>query len=238
MRIAVALAALTLSLAACAQAPKAPPGGGALEAAAPDAPILPAFQPTPGLTPAARQRLALNLLERGEPDQARAELHALLEAQPANATARKLLDQIDRDPKALLGEKNFSYRVRAGESLSALAQRFLGDPLMFYALARYNGVEKPGQMEVGQTLLIPGAQRKAPAAAAGPPTPAKVASRNPARAAQLRSQGLEQLNRGSVEEAVASLRQAQGLDPANATIQRDLDRAVRIQQTVRGQLRP
>ncbi|MES2721939.1 MAG: hypothetical protein V4656_02180 [Pseudomonadota bacterium] len=73
----------------------------------------------------------------------------------------------------------------------------------------------------------PAAPRPAPPAAA-PKPPA-----NAARAAQLRAQGLEQLNRGAIDRAVALLSQASQLDPGNALIQRDLARAVRIRGAVR-----
>jgi Flp pilus assembly protein TadD len=52
---------------------------------------------------------------------------------------------------------------------------------------------------------------------------------DPARANQLRLQGLQQLNTGNVESAISLLRQAQALDSENPAIQRDLDRALRLQ---------
>lgn len=79
-----------------------------------------------------------------------------------------------------------------------------------------------------------------PDSAAPRPAPAPVRPQtkaNPARAAQLRLSGLEQLNRGSIERAVALLRQASQLDPDNAVIQRDLERAVRISDAVRAKPR-
>jgi Tfp pilus assembly protein PilF len=235
MNLKVAFAALAaLTLAACAQTPIGSPsltGAGAAQKGH-GQPVAPAFKPTPGLSAADRQKLAIDLLTRGQPDQARAELNALLLDQPANATARKLLDQIDKDPRVLLGEINYAYKVKPGETLSALAQRFLGDPLMFYALARYNAIAVPEALEVGQTLAIPGTPKKASPRQPAPAAPAAPA-RDPARAAQLRSQGLVQLNRGAPARAAALLRQALSLDPGNALIQKDLDRAERLRRTVR-----
>jgi hypothetical protein len=233
MNLKVAFAALAaLTLAACAQTPTGGPSltgpGGAQKGHG--QPIAPAFKPTPGLSAPDRQKLAIDLLTRGQPDQARAELNALLLDQPANGTARRLLDQIDKDPRALLGEVNYAYKVKPGETLSALAQRFLGDPLMFYALARYNAIAVPEALEVGQMLAIPGTPKKAAPrqAAQAPAAPA----RDPARAAKLRSQGLVQLNRGAPARAAGLLRQALSLDPGNALIQKDLDRAERLRRTV------
>jgi hypothetical protein len=233
MRILLA-AMLAMTLAACATTTPGvvPTATGPNKVqAAPAAPVVTA---TPGLAARDRQRLAVDLLGDGHSEQARAELVALLSEQPANAVARKLLDQIDRDPRMMLGEKNYPYSVRAGETMSELAGRFLGDPLMFYALARYNNIAAPSQMEVGQSLLIPGVPRKAAPVAAKPGAPNAAAQRNAARAGQLRAQGLDQMNRGAIHQAVVTLRQALQLDPANPAIQRDLDRAVRIQATVRG----
>ncbi|WP_309642867.1 LysM domain-containing protein [Phenylobacterium sp.] len=229
------VALLTMTLAACAQAPKTGPSLGVKPAtpaaSAPSAPVA-----TAGLSARERQKRAVDLLGVGQSDVARAELLALLAEQPANAVARKLLDQIDRDPRELLGEKNYAYKVRPGDTMSTVADRLMGDGLLFYGLARYNNIVDPSQMSVGQTLLIPGVPRKvAPAKPAAPTTAAPTSTpRNPARAGLLRGQALEQMNRGAIDKAVGLLRQALALDPANAAIQRDLDRAVRIQANVRG----
>jgi hypothetical protein len=65
-----------------------------------------------------------------------------------------------------------------------------------------------------------------------PAAPATVAATDRVRAAKLRASGLEQLNRGAVDKAVGLLQQALALDPGNALIQRDLDRALRVSQAV------
>ncbi len=75
-------------------------------------------------------------------------------------------------------------------------------------------------------------RRTAPRAAA--PRPAAPVG-NPVRASQLRAQGLEQLNRGGVDRAIALLQQANQLDPSNALIKRDLERAARIGAAVKRQ---
>ncbi len=79
----------------------------------------------------------------------------------------------------------------------------------------------------------PPPQRQAAPARAAPPRPAAAPAGNPARASQLRAQGLEQLNRGAVDRAIVLLQQASQLDPSNALIKRDLDRAVRIGAAVK-----
>lgn len=50
-----------------------------------------------------------------------------------------------------------SYRVRAGDSLGAIARRFTGDAADLRAIARANGIADPSDLEVGADLVIPGA---------------------------------------------------------------------------------
>ena len=244
-------------LQACASAPKVAPAPTpepaplpAVAAPAP-APAASPFQATPDLAPRDRVMKILTLLNDGQRDQARAEAVELLKQEPGNMLAQSLFDQIDKDPKLLLGEMNFPYRMQPGDSLSILAQRFLGDRFLFYALARYNNIDKPGAAEVGQTILIPGVPNRIPPRAARParpesdeaaidarlkrnapaPTPPTAPARpvrDPARAAALRGQALAALNGGAADRAVSLLRQASALDPGSAPIQRDLVRAERI----------
>ena len=182
--------------------------------------------------------MAVELLSAGNAEEARLELDAALEQQPTYSTARRLKEQLDTDPRTLLGARSRTYVVQQGETMSVLAERFLGDSLLFYALARYNDLDAPNQLAAGQTLMIP--QRAAVAAippvtpggqqAVTAPPPAVVATRgvDPARAGQLRLQALQRLNTGDANGAVVLLRQAQALDSANPAIQRDLDRASRL----------
>ena len=191
---------------------------------------------TPGLSARDRVRLAVELLDEGDERRAEVELRAALEEQPSNSAARRLLQQITEDPQTLLTGSPRAYTVRPGETMSALAERYLGDALMFYALARYNDLEAPNQLAAGQRLMIPVRPGVSLAAAstesaAPPPPTGSTPPRgiDPARANQLRLQGLQQLNAGNVDTAITLLRQAQMLDDANPAIQRDLDRALRLQ---------
>ena len=77
-------------------------------------------------------------------------------AQGQNAgIADKLLQQIQTNPEQLLGAEHENISVKAGDTLSLLAEKHLGDPLMFYALARYNSIDIPRQLQRGQSLNIP-----------------------------------------------------------------------------------
>lgn len=202
---------------------------------------------------------AIALLNAGDGAAARVLLTKALKKEPANFVASKLIEQIDKDPAVLLGAENFPYAAQEGDTLSQLAEKHLGDSLLFYALARYNNVAVPSAPLTGRLLRIPGkapeppkqaepapkpaprkpapAAKKAPPAAVAkapakkPPAPAPAA--NPARAAKLRAAGLAAMNSGDINRAVALLRQAQAADPGNAAIKNDLARALRIQASLR-----
>jgi hypothetical protein len=194
---------------------------------------------TPDLSPRERVSLAVGMLDEGNEAQATLELRAALEEQPGNRAAQRLLDQITEDPQTLLRGTPRAYTVRQGETMSELAERYQGDPLLFYALARYNDLDAPNQLSAGQRLMIPHRPGVQVASAAAPaesaPAPSMPASTPPPRgidgnrANQLRLQGLQHLNAGRVDAAVTMLRQAHTLDDANPAIQRDLDRALRLQ---------
>lgn len=198
-----------------------------------------------------RVQEAIADLNRGQPEKARDQLMKALKVSPSDMMARNLLRQIDTNPKQLLGAENFSYILKENESLSTLAGRYLHDPLLAYALARYNGLASPLDAKPGQSILIPGkrpappapaqkkptpAPAKKPPVTAAKPEPAKPAqpASDPARAGRLRGQGLAALNGGAINKAVALLRQALSLDPANGTIKADLARALRVQATLSG----
>lgn len=191
----------------------------------------------------------LALLMQGDTKAAQGKLKALLKRDPMNASALVLRESIDSDAKAALGPESYAYTVRPGDTMVDLSQRFLGNRLKAYQLARYNGITNPSTLAAGQVLQIPG---EAPhAAAARPasepehshaqtpaerpkPAPAPAApATDPAAARQARSAGLAALAQGNVTRAVAMLRRAHALDPSSPLIARDLARAERIANTVR-----
>lgn len=141
---------------------------------------------------------AIAHLQEGRVDRAEAVLDAVLEQQPGQGTASLLMRQIREQPEALLGEDYIEIEVEAGDSLSVLADRYAGNPLLFHSLARLNDIERPRLLRPGQRLRVPGAVREpeeAPTESAAAHTDETSAdetgaSATPAaRAARLRSEG-------------------------------------------------
>lgn len=204
--------------------------------------------PAPG-SPAAvqaaqRQAMAAaEMLELGNEDQATAELQRALVADPNNRLAQSLLKQIQADPLATLGRESFIYRVQPGESLSRIAQRFLGDIHQFYILARYNDIKVPRQLQGGQMIRIPGkapppppAPPPAPKGTQAPPAPPPAASQaDDGRAAERERQ--TKINAATRAARVAFARQdltnairnwdiVLELDPNNTNAQLERKKAV------------
>jgi tetratricopeptide (TPR) repeat protein len=166
-------------LAGCASQPSAPavpaPAAAPVAEAAP-VPAAPAAPAAPELSPAqARaqaQKLALEAvdhLQNGDEAGARQVLATALGLDPANDIARKMQEQINADAQKELGPVFFRYTVQRDESLSKLAQQYLGDRLRFYILAKYNDMANPSKLAAGQVIKIPGKAPAAPPASARPP---------------------------------------------------------------------
>lgn len=210
--------------------------------------------------PAVEVDAILALLDAGEAKTARRRVAAALRGDPMNPSLLVLRDSLDRDPVDLLGPVHHPYTVRAGDTMTGLAQRFLGNRLKAYQLARYNGVDRPANLLPGRVIRIPGTApasagqgepdrparkradtpRPAPAAAsakaAQPKRPVAAApapaTSDPGAARAARAAGLAALNQGQVGRAVGLLRRAARLDPANPLARRDLARAERIASAV------
>lgn len=79
----------------------------------------------------------------------------LAEAAPRSEVLSSLLRQVDAPAQQLLPGPYRQVEVGPGESLSLIAARELGDPLMFYALARLNAIDVPARIPVGTVLRVP-----------------------------------------------------------------------------------
>ncbi|MGQ0596866.1 LysM peptidoglycan-binding domain-containing protein [Aquabacterium sp.] len=117
---------------------------------------------------------AVEHLEDGHEDEARALLRKAVNLDPNNKLAVSLLRQLNLDPVSLFGRESFSYTVKPGESLSRIAGHFMGDIYLFYGLARYNDIKVPKQVAGGQVIRVPGrapAEEREPARSAVKPAP-------------------------------------------------------------------
>jgi tetratricopeptide (TPR) repeat protein len=182
VRALLASVAVSLLVAACAGSPPAPsgtpPGAAAPPAtgsAASTPEAIPVPAPAPELSPAAAkaqaQKLALEAvdqLQNGDEQAARATLERAAQLDAGNDLARKLSDQIRADAQRELGPVYFRYTVQKDDTLSKLAQQFLGDRFRFYILAKYNDITNPSRLAAGQVIRVPG-RAPPPAAAAAPP---------------------------------------------------------------------
>lgn len=123
-------------------------------------PVAPQFRPTPGIGDRERYLYALELLNDGNADQARAELQYLADTGAADRRVRLLLDSVNRSPSELFAERvgpgSFGYEIQRGESLSQISQVFLGESMLFYALAQYNDIAVPGQVQAQTKIRVPG----------------------------------------------------------------------------------
>lgn len=131
--------------------------------------------PKEGLTPMERYIEARDLLQVGKEEEARVELERSLDELPAdkNPRAQNLMEQITNDPVEMLGSKYFRYEIVEGESLSLIAKNYLGDPLKFYVLARYNDLDNPSLVKAGDVIKVPGEK---PVVAPDPPIAIKPPS--------------------------------------------------------------
>lgn len=164
-------------------APSGQPAASADPSAAPAAAPAPAIavpkeSEVPGLLTAVR-----NSLDAGEAAPATAELERVLAFDPQHKVAGSLMRQLREDPTELYGRESFSYRVQPGDTLASIAQRFMNDRDQFYGLARYNGIDVPRQLQVGQTIRIPGKQPRVMPPPAAQPAPAPATPPTPPPAA-------------------------------------------------------
>jgi tetratricopeptide (TPR) repeat protein len=126
--------------------------------AAPPPPVAPmamAPMPTPGIAARERFQVAINALQQGDAPKAAVELRAYLAEVPNSTPARNLLAQIETPLEMLYPAESFNVQLQQNETLSSLAGIYLGDVLQFYGLARYNMIQNPGRVSLGQTIRIP-----------------------------------------------------------------------------------
>jgi LysM repeat protein len=232
-----------LVLAGCASEPPAPapaPAPAPVPVAPPPEPPKPE-PPKPELTPAQAkaqaQKLtleAISQLQNGDEPAAQRTLEQALALEPGSELAKKMMEQIKADPQKELGPVFFRYTVQRDDSLSKIAQQFMGDRFKFHILAKYNDIQNPSRLAAGQVIKVPGKAPPPGQPAARPmPAPAEPAEQaataapdvaTPRSASMaLMQQGQDLQKSGNLEGAYDAYREAALRDPANrdAAMQRD-----------------
>ena len=218
----------------------APPPPPVVVAPEPPKPVPP---PEPILSPAEKRAQAQKLtidaitqLQNGEAAAAQRMLEQALVLDPASDLAKKMLDQTKADPQKELGTVFFRYTVQRDDSLSKIAQQYLGDRFKFHILARYNDIANPSKLAAGQVIKVPGRGQ-----VAAPPKPVALPADVPEEAAKavapevatprnaaaaLMQQGVQLQKAGNLEGAYDAFREAALRDPGNrdAVLQRDATR--------------
>lgn len=118
--------------------------------------------------------VVIDLLNRGRGKSALERLRVLEQHGSDSAMVSGLKRQIVESPEALLPGPYREITVAPGESLALIAGRELGDSLLFYALARLNGIRVPSRLAVGTRLRIPQARPTADGSAARDAAPESV----------------------------------------------------------------
>jgi tetratricopeptide (TPR) repeat protein len=232
--LAVTAAAI---LVGCAT-PPAPPAPAPIASEARPSEILPAQpapppEPSPALSKPQAQKLAIEAvdqLQSGDETSARLTLEQALTLDPGNELARKLNDQVKADAQKELGSTFFRYTVQRDDSLSKLAQQYLGDRFRFYILAKYNEMPNPSRLDAGQVIKIPG---RAPVAAkpgegvdaAVKPATGDAESKGRDDAAGLLRKAKDLEATGNLESAYAAYTDAVARFPGNAEAVRGRDAA-------------
>jgi tetratricopeptide (TPR) repeat protein len=213
--------AVTAALGGCATPPApsapaaapAPTAGETRPAGVGSAPPAAPAEVSPALAKPQAQKLAIEAvdqLQNGDEASARVTLEQAQTLDPGNELARKLNDQIKADAQKELGSTFFRYTVQRDDSLSKLAQQYLGDRFRFYILAKYNEMPNPSRLAAGQVIKIPGRAPVAAKPADGVDAAAKPAAGVDAAAKPAAGDG-DSKGRDEVAEA---LRKASDLEAA------------------------
>ncbi|OYY57108.1 MAG: hypothetical protein B7Y53_00250 [Halothiobacillus sp. 28-55-5] len=97
----------------------------------------------------------IRLIEAGQSDEAQRALKTYLAKDPKNSVALSLQQQLTVNPAVYLGKPATQYTVQSGDTLGGIAAKFLGNPLKFVILGRYNQISRVKDLRVGQVLKLP-----------------------------------------------------------------------------------
>lgn len=149
---------LMFVLAGCAQLPQSGDGAAGKDARADELSSQDANDATDAsASPAPLMILKsiIRLIEAGQTDAAQRALKTYLAKDPKNAVALSLQQQLTVNPVVYLGKPVARYTVQSGDTLGGIAAKFLGNPLKFVILGRYNQISRVKDLRVGQVLKLP-----------------------------------------------------------------------------------
>jgi tetratricopeptide (TPR) repeat protein len=205
-------------------------------------PAAPSLSVTDGL------QLAVMLLEKGESADADTELKLLLAQAPDNKQVQYLIRQIETPVATLFPKAHFVVKLGKDGSLSQLAQIYLGNPLGFYGLARYNAIAIPIKAAAGQNIRIPKtaialAAKAQVAARAEAAAQAKIASiptrSEPDTAAQKKQaehyykSGLTAFQHQDLDGAIAAWDKVLAIDPGYKDAQLNRAQALQLKENLK-----
>ena len=184
--------------------------------------VAPIYETKLNLSSQQRFREVLSLLENGRPGPARAELLLYLQEKPKSAIGGDLMEQIELPATEYFPEDYREIQLAPGQSLSTLAQEYLGSVYQFYALAKYNDIDKPRNLRTGQTMRIPLTETSLAVFAARDSGEASAPTAAGDDAVSTKVSGQESVNK---VEAVAEVEQLHR-EALNAYRAQDLDKAI------------
>ncbi|MEH6607134.1 MAG: LysM domain-containing protein [Pseudomonadales bacterium] len=168
-----------------------------------------------GLSLQQRFKKALGYLEKGEYQQAKAELLAYQVERPKSDIVNDLILQIDMTSNEYYPEEFFEVTLESGESLSTLSKKYQGSVFQFYALAKYNDIASPNDINIGDVVKIPLTSfAKDAVAEASKPADVDDSNENMAQAEEDASEIIHSAESSDPESIVAAI-EAQGTVPAD-----------------------
>lgn len=101
-------------------------------------------------------RKVITLLEKGYTELAIELINDVLSVNKNHKIANFLKQQLSEPASELFKTKKFiNYKVKRGDTLGGIAQKWLGDPMYFVSLAKLNGIKSPTLLESGTIIKIP-----------------------------------------------------------------------------------
>jgi len=99
---------------------------------------------------------AIALIENGHSQRASLLVDEVLSFNSNHQTALSLKSQLELNPKDFFKTKRFSsYKVKAGDTLGGIAQKWLGNSVYFVSLAKLNNIRKPALLKPNTEIKIP-----------------------------------------------------------------------------------